>query len=228
MNGIFVSFEGGEGSGKSTQSVRFARRLEAEGRRVMQTREPGGSQGAEILREVLLSGAAQDRGPLAEAALLTAARRDHMRTVIRPALKNGVLVICDRFADSTRVYQGMVGGLSRQTIDALEVAATEGRMPDLTFVLDVPTDVAAARRTQRLAVKDDAGDRFEQEDEAFHLKVADGYRSLASLFPDRCVLIDASDDEDAVFARIEAVWRQREPGLVSADLSEEENEHAGA
>ena len=210
--GFFISFEGGEGSGKSTQAKRLAETLRAEGYDLVATHEPGGSPGGRILREVLLGGHAAAKGPLAEACLLTAARREHVDLVIRPALGDNRIVICDRYADSTRVYQGFVGGLDPDTIANLEKVATDGIMPELTIVLDVTAEAADARRRARLSEKGDADDRFEKEDAVFHEKVREGFRSLCKSEPGRCACIDGSGMPDAVARAIRDLVRQR--GLI--------------
>ena len=146
MRGKFITFEGGEGTGKSTQAAMLALRLEALGLGVQLTREPGGSPGAEIIRHVLLSGAAKPFGPEAEAMLFAAARDDHVRCTILPALDAGKWVICDRFANSTRVYQGMLGKVDQRLIKGLERVSVGDLAPDLTFMLDVPVEAGAGTR----------------------------------------------------------------------------------
>src|SRR5579863_2668447 len=141
MRGKFITFEGGEGTGKSTQAATLARHLESAGIKVLLTREPGGSPGAEIIRHVLLSGAAKPFGPEAEAMLFAAARDDHVRTTILPALDAGRWVICDRFADSTRVYQGVLGKVDHRLLKSLERVAVGDLAPDLTVILDVPVEL---------------------------------------------------------------------------------------
>ncbi len=165
MRGRFITFEGGEGTGKSTHTKLLAERLRAAGIEVVLTREPGGSPGAEIIRHVILSGAAKPLGPEAETMLFASARDDHLRTTIRPALKRGAWVICDRFADSTRVYQGIVGSVDPRLIGELERITVGDTMPDLTFVLDVPADVGLARARHRRGAAE--ADRFESEDAGF-------------------------------------------------------------
>jgi dTMP kinase len=201
MRGKFITFEGGEGTGKSTQAAMLALRLEALGLGVLLTREPGGSPGAEIIRHVLLSGAAAPLGPDAEAMLFAAARDDHIRCAIAPALDAGKWAVCDRFVDSTRVYQGTLGNVDPRLIRALERVSIGDVMPDLTLVLDVPVTVglerAAARRSGSLP------DRFEAEDVAFHDKLREAYRALAAAEPQRCVVIDASLAKEAV---AKSVW----------------------
>jgi dTMP kinase len=202
MRGHFITFEGGEGTGKSTHAAMLAARLKALGLPVHLTREPGGSLGAEIIRHVLLSGAAQPLGPDVEAILFAAARDDHLSTVIRPALGRGTWVLCDRFADSTRVYQGVVGRVDQRTIRALERIVVGATKPDLTFILDVPAEQAVARARKRRGGAD--ADRFEAEARDFHEKLRDGFLMLAASEPERCVLVDATLPKDQVSADI---WR---------------------
>ncbi|HEY1980382.1 MAG TPA: dTMP kinase, partial [Xanthobacteraceae bacterium] len=161
MRGKFITFEGGEGTGKSTQAAMLALRLEALGLAVQLTREPGGSPGAEIIRHVLLSGAAKPFGPEAEAMLFAAARDDHVRCTILPALEAGKWVICDRFIDSTRVYQGVLGKVDEQLIKRLERVSIGDLIPDLTLVLDVPVELGLDR--VKLRRGEAAPDRFEAE-----------------------------------------------------------------
>jgi dTMP kinase len=149
MRGRFITFEGGEGTGKSTHSALLAARLQSLGIRVLLTREPGGSPGAEVIRHVLLSGVAKPLGVEAEALLFAAARGDHVGSTIEPALARGTWVICDRFIDSTRVYQGALGRLDPKFIRALERVTVGDLRPDLTFILDVPADVGLARASKR-------------------------------------------------------------------------------
>jgi dTMP kinase len=149
MRGRFITFEGGEGTGKSTQAAMLAERLEAFGLNVVLTREPGGSLGAEAIRHVVLSGAAQPLGSHAEAILFAAARDDHVRQLIRPALEDGRWVVCDRFADSTRIYQGVLGNIDPRVIKALERVALGDTRPELTCILDVPPAVGLRRAAKR-------------------------------------------------------------------------------
>jgi dTMP kinase len=190
MRGKFITFEGGEGTGKSTQAGLLANKLESLGLSVLLTREPGGSLGAEIIRHVLLSGAAKPLGADAEAMLFAAAREDHVRCTIEPALAAGKWVVCDRFADSTRVYQGALGQVDRRLIKGLERVSIGDLLPDLTLVLDVPVDVALERLALRRG--DAAPDRFEAENVEFHRKLREAFRALAADEPERCVIIDAS------------------------------------
>jgi dTMP kinase len=199
--GRFITLEGGEGAGKSTQARRLADHLATRGIRCVLTREPGGSPGAEMLRHVLLSGAAEPFGPETETMLFAAARRDHLNVTILPALARGDWVICDRFADSTRVYQGVAGKVSPDFILALERITVGNDRPDLTLVLDLPVKVGLAR----VADRGEATDRFEQEGIAFHNKLRQGFRALAKAEPERCKLIDAAMNADSVAEEIREV-----------------------
>lgn len=201
MRGRFITFEGGEGSGKSTQAAMLATRLKALAVGVVLTREPGGSTGAEIIRHVLLSGAAKPLGPEAEAVLFAAARDDHLRTMVRPALDAGKWVICDRFIDSTRVYQGALGQVDRRIIQSLERITVGDTMPDLTFILDLPAEVGLERATRRRGKK--AADRFETETLEFHNRLRAAYRQAATNNPDRCFLIDSQRTKEKV---AEDIW----------------------
>ena len=170
----------------------LAERLQALGIGVVLTREPGGSPGAEAIRHVLLSGAAKPLGPHAEAILFAAARDDHLRQTIRPALERGAWVICDRFADSTRVYQGVLGNVDARLIARLERVTVGDLRPDLTFILDIAAGDGLARATKRRG--DAPADRFEAEAIDFHEKLREAYLELAEREPERCVLIDAGAD----------------------------------
>lgn len=192
--GLFVSFEGGEGAGKSTQIRRLADMLRRNGLDVITTREPGGSAGAEALRHVLLSGAAEPFGVRMEALLFAAARNDHVETVIRPALAKGFVVLCDRFMDSSRVYQGVTGNLEAEFIDALERIAVNGVVPHLTLILDLPATTGLARARGRLAAEANAAatpDRFEREEVDTHEKRRQAFLDIAVANPKRCRVIDA-------------------------------------
>lgn len=199
--GRFITLEGGEGAGKSTQARRLAAFLEQRGFEVVLTREPGGSPGAEILRHVLLSGGAEPFGAEAETMLFAAARRDHLAVTILPALARGAWVICDRFADSTRVYQGHAGQVPLDFVMALERVTVGSDGPDLTLILDLPAKVGMARVVSRGVT----ADRFEKEGLAFHNKLRQGFKSLARSEPERCKLIDASADADLVADAIRTV-----------------------
>ncbi|MEJ1159183.1 dTMP kinase [Prosthecomicrobium sp. N25] len=194
----FVTFEGGEGAGKSTQVRLLADRLRNAGIGVVTTREPGGSPGAEAIRAMILSGAAERFGAEVEAMLFAAARADHVDATIRPALARGDWVLCDRFADSTRVYQSAV---EPAVIDALETVALDGLRPHLTILLDLPAEVGLQRAAARRGV--DAADRFEKEDAAAHEARRDAFLRLARADPSRFAVVDATQDTATV---ADAVW----------------------
>lgn len=219
MRGRFITFEGGEGAGKSTQAGRLADRLRQLAIPVLVTREPGGSAGADIMRHVLLSGAAKPLGPLVEAILFAAARDDHVNATIRPGLDEGRWVICDRFIDSTRVYQGVLGSVDPKLIRALERLTTADTMPDLTFILDLPPKVGLARAAQRRGRA--PADRFETETVEFHTILRQAYLEIAKAEPARCVLIDADRPVDWIADEIWAAVNTRlEP--ASAPMSFED------
>jgi len=211
LRGKFITFEGGEGSGKSTQVAGLAMRLQKLGISVKVSREPGGSAGAEAIRHVLLSGAAKPLGPHAEAILFAAARADHLRETIRPALERGEWVISDRFADSTRVYQGVLGNVEAQVIGRLEKLVVGEQMPDLTIILDVDPTIGLARATKRRG--NASVDRFEAEEFDFHKKLREAYLDLAAREPGRVAVVDASGDATSV---ANAVW-----AVVNARLQPE-------
>jgi dTMP kinase len=198
--GRFVTFEGGEGAGKSTQIRLLAERLKAQGVDVCVTREPGGTPGAERIRSLLVEGAAAAWTPMTEALLNYAARDDHVARVIRPALTAGTWVLSDRFADSTMAYQGYGHGLGRPAIAALHRTVLGRFAPDLTLVLDLPVEAGLARAAARRGHET----RFEAMGEAFHRRVRAGFRAIARAEPGRCALIDARGDPQAVQARIRA------------------------
>ena len=200
--GRFITFEGGEGSGKSTQIQKLARSLNVAKLRAIVTREPGGSPGAEIIRHLVLSGMGKLLGPEAETLLFAAARDDHVRTVIQPALAQGIWVLCDRFFDSTRAYQGRLGQVSPGVLNAMQRVTIGDLKPDLTFILDVPVEIGLQRAAVRRG--NGAPDRFEAEDVKFHQDLREAYKQIAAEDPERCVLIDATATPDAVSARI---WR---------------------
>jgi dTMP kinase len=205
--GRFITFEGGEGSGKSTQIKLLAERLAATRLRTLVTREPGGSPGAEIIRHVVLSGMGKLLGPDAETLLFAAARDDHVRTVIQPALNQGTWVLCDRFSDSWRVYQGSLGHVSPEILNAMERVTIGDLKPDLTIILDIPVEVGMQRASARRGST--APDRFEAEDLDFHRHLREAYRKIAAAEPQRCVLIDANADATTVAASIAAALRDR-------------------
>lgn len=200
IRGRFITFEGGEGSGKSTQIKLLADRLNGARLPTIVTREPGGSAGAEIIRHLVLSGMGKLLGPETESLLFAAARDDHVNQVIRPALDRGIWVLCDRFTDSTRVYQGKLGKVDPKLIRAMERVTIGDLRPDLTLILDVPVAVGLQRAIKRRGAA--VADRFESEDLTFHEKLRDAYRQIAFEDPKRCALIDAHTDSDTVAARI--------------------------
>jgi dTMP kinase len=219
MQGKFITFEGGEGTGKSTQAAMLALRLESLGIGVQLTREPGGSPGAEIIRHVILSGAAKPFGPEVEAMLFAAARDDHVQCTILPALTAGKWVICDRFADSTRVYQGALGHVDERLIKGLERVSIGDLAPDLTVILDMPVETALERVKQRRGGA--TPDRFEAENVEFHQKLRDAYLAIAAEEPGRCVVIDASAAKETVAREVwDAVKSRLEPARrVAADAA---------
>jgi dTMP kinase len=212
MRGRFITFEGGEGTGKTTQAKILAMRLKSFGLGTLVTREPGGSPGAEAIRHVLLSGAAKPLGAYAEAILFAAARDDHVRSTIRPALEAGKWVICDRFADSTRIYQGTLGNVDQRLIARLEKIAVGDTRPDLTIILDVPAKLGLERAATRRGPA--TPDRFETEQLDFHERLRPAYLELAEREPDRCTVVDGSA-EAAVVAG--AVWAEVNLRLNPAD-----------
>jgi dTMP kinase len=207
MRGRFITFEGGEGSGKSTQARLLGERLRALGIGVTATREPGGSPAAEVIRHVLLSGVARPLGAEAETLLFAAARDDHLSNTIRPALTRGDWVICDRFIDSTRVYQGALGQVDPRLIRRLEHLIVGETRPDLTFVLDLPAREGMQRAAARRGAS--APDRFEGEAAQFHDKLREAFRALAISEPARCVLIDATRPREQVATEIWALVEER-------------------
>jgi dTMP kinase len=214
VRGRFITFEGGEGSGKSTQIRILSDRLGAAKLNTIVTREPGGSPGAEIIRHLVLSGMGKLLGAEAETLLFAAARDDHVQTVIRPALEQGTWVLCDRFADSTRAYQGKLGQVDPMILNALERVTIGDLKPDLTIILDIPVEIGL----QRAAARRGAGapDRFEAEDTGFHQKLRDAYRQIATEEPQRCALIDANADAGTVAARVWTALRERLPATQLA------------
>lgn len=199
--GRFITFEGGEGAGKSTQVGILADRLSRSGRPVFVTREPGGSPAAEEIREVLLSGQAAQFGPLAESVLFAVARGDHIDNAIRVALQQGQWVICDRFIDSTRAYQGAMAGVPRGLINALEKITVGALLPDVTFVLDIPVEEGLARVAARAEGQE--LDRFESQELMTHERIRRGFLDIAEEEPSRCAVVDASQPEAMV---AEDVW----------------------
>ena len=205
--GRFITLEGGEGAGKSVQARRLAARLSESGLSVVLTREPGGSPGAEALREVILSGGAARYGAVGEAILFSAARIDHIDATIAPALKRGEWVVCDRFLDSTRAYQGAAGRLDPALVASLERVTVGACRPDLTLVLDLPAAEGLARAAARRG--EAAADRFEGEGLAFHETLRRAFLEIVAAEPQRCVRIDAQPGESEVAAAIWAAVRAR-------------------
>ena len=208
--GYFITFEGGEGAGKSTQVRRLAERLRALGKTVVVTREPGGSPGAEAIRDLLVRGAAERWSPISETLLMYASRRDHIERTVAPALDRGEIVVCDRFFDSTRAYQGAGGGAPQALISALETAVVGHRLPNLTLIFDLSVDEGLARA----AARGEGEARFESKGRDFHERLRAAYLAIAAAEPERCRLIDAVGDLDAVEAR---VWGAITEGLSLAD-----------
>ena len=197
--GRFITLEGGEGVGKSTQARALAEALVDRGHDVLLTREPGGSDGAEAIRALLLGGAVDRWSPASEALLFAAARADHVERTIRPALGEGRLVLCDRFVDSTMAYQGAAGGIDAAALRRLHEIGSGGLMPDRTLVLLLSPEEGAARA----AVRDrNVGDRFARRDPAFHARVADAFAGLAASEPERVRAVDASGSIETVTARL--------------------------
>jgi dTMP kinase len=226
--GKFITFEGGEGSGKSTQARILAERLRQRGLDVKVTREPGGSPFAERLRQVLLDPDVPPHSAMSEALLFYAARADHLETVIRPALTSGTWVVCDRFSDSTRVYQGHAGKLNPQIVQALDLLVVGKSRPDLTLIVDVPVETGLARAQLRLVQKqaqqqtnDIASssaprdvrplvtDRYEARDLEFHTRLRQGFLDIAIAEPERCSVIDGHHDSAVVAASVWAAVRTR-------------------
>ncbi len=200
--GAFITIEGGEGGGKSTQARALVARLAAAGVTAIATREPGGSPMAEALREKLLGGVFEALGPRAEALLFAAARIDHLDQRIKPALARGTWVVSDRFHDSTRAYQGALGALDPRFLDDLERVTLAGTRPDLTLILDLPAEVGIARANARRG-SDGAADRFERQALAFHDGLREAFLTIAAAEPDRCLIVDASQPPEEVE---QAIW----------------------
>ena len=203
--GLFVTFEGGEGAGKSTQIRLLAEALRERGLTVLMTREPGGSKGAEAVRHVLLSGAAEPYGIRMEAILFAAARSDHVEQAIRPALFRGTVVLCDRFMDSSRVYQGITGNLEQPFIEALERVAINGIVPDCTIIFDLPAAVGLERARKRSAGPEEQPDRFEKEKLETHEKRREAFLDIAEREPLRCRVVDATKTQEAIAAEVLAI-----------------------
>jgi dTMP kinase len=200
----FITLEGGEGGGKSTQVFRLMERLRRAGLQVVATREPGGAEGAEVIRRLLLEGEPGRWDAMTELLLHYAARQDHLRRTIRPALKRGQWVVCDRFADSTMAYQGYGHKLGREIVEAVHGAVVGTFKPDLTLILDLPVEDGLGRTEAR-------GDqnRYERMDKEFHQRLRQGFLEIARREPERCVVIDATQSSDAVTEAVAAAVRSR-------------------
>jgi len=211
----FITFEGGEGVGKSTQVKRLVAALGQRAVEAVRTREPGGTPKAEAVRAFILQGRSEAWGPGAEAVLFAAARLDHVNQLIAPNLEGGRWVISDRFSDSTRAYQGLTGGVDVKLIDALEVLALNGHTPDLTIVLDMDPELAFRRVLEREteAVLAETGDRFEKEDLDWHRRLREAFLEIARKNPRRCAVIPANQSEDALHQEIWDLLMRRFPEL---------------
>lgn len=208
----FITLEGGEGAGKTTQTRQLADRLTAAGIAYLVTREPGGAPFAEEIRALLLRGDLPPRGAMSEALLFLAARADHVSTTIMPALDAGKWVISDRFADSTFAYQGAAGGISRTVLAELHRLVLGDFRPDLTLILDLPPEIGLLRAASRHRT---GGDHFEKRDLAYHEALRQGFLTIAAGDPARCALIDASGTPEEVAAQIWAVVEARLSGRMA-------------
>lgn len=204
--GVFITLEGPDGAGKTTQARLLAAALDAAGHRAVLTREPGGAPGAEAIRRLLVEGEPGRWSPMTELLLFNAARRDHLERTLAPALAEGAVVVCDRFVDSTRAYQsaGREGGVPRETVDALHRLAI-GRDPDLTLILDLDPAEGAARDAARAS----AENRFERFGADFQIRLRRAFLAIAAAEPARCVVIDATGNPEAVAARLQAAVAAR-------------------
>jgi dTMP kinase len=212
----FITFEGGEGVGKSTQVKRLVAGLARAAIPAVRTREPGGTPKAEAIRAFILQGRSEEWGPGAEAVLFAAARLDHVNQLIAPNLDSGRWVISDRFHDSTRAYQGLNGGVDERLIAGLEELALNGRQPDLTIVLDMDP-AEAFRRIREREVEEglaETGDRFEKEDLDWHVRLREAFLAIAAAAPSRCVVIAAAQSEDALALEIWDTVARRFPELL--------------
>ena len=205
MYGRFINFEGGEGAGKSTQIQLLADYLKSEGKDVLITREPGGSEGAEAVRTLLVTGDVNRWDGITEAMLVFAGRRDHYERVIKPALKSGTYVLCDRFADSSYAYQGAGQGVEPKVLDQLYDLACGDFRPDLTLILDMPVDIGIKRASAR------GGDeqRFENMELDFHKRVRQAFLDIAKTHPNRCVVIDAEQPINSIATEIQCTVMER-------------------
>ncbi|MDC7674859.1 dTMP kinase [Asticcacaulis machinosus] len=212
MRGKFITFEGGEGAGKSTQVKILVKRLRDQGLEVVQTREPGGSPGAEALRDLLVKGDATRWSPVSEALMMYASRADHLEKVIRPALDRGAWVVCDRFADSTRAYQGAGGGISPEFIEQIDKAVVGDSQPDLVLIMDMPVEAGLARAKGRGGDED----RFEAKGLAFHERLRQGFLKRAAMAPERYKIIDADQSIELISSDIWSIASTHFPELRGA------------
>lgn len=208
MSGKFLTFEGGEGGGKSTQVKLLADALKQAGQRVVTTREPGGAPAAEDIRELLVSGAVERWSPMAEVLLNYAAREMHVAKTVRPALERGDWVISDRFSDSTMAYQGYGGGIELDRIASIHNAVLGSFKPDATFVLDLPTEEGLARAGRRMIETKSNEDRFERMESDFHNRLREGFLAIAAAEPDRCKVIDARGDIETVATAVRSSLKE--------------------
>ena len=215
--GRFITLEGGEGVGKSTQAGILTERLALAGLEVLRTREPGGSENAEAVRDLVVKGDAGRWSPVAETLLMYAARADHLERLIRPALERGAWVVCDRFADSTRAYQGAGGGVAPAIIEGIDAAVVGADQPDLTLVFDMPVEVGLERAFGR----DMFEARFESKGAEFHQRLRQHFLAIAAREPERCVVIDAAGDPDTVAAAVWDAVSSRFPELSTAPARSE-------
>ena len=196
--GKFITFEGGEGAGKTTQAERLCQSLERKGFETLLTREPGGTFGAEAIRELVLSGAHERWSGMTELLLMYAARLDHVEKLIKPALERGVWVVCDRFSDSTMAYQGYARGVDRARIQAVNDAVMDGFVPDLTLVFDIDPILSQ----KRVEARNEELTRFDTETLDFHKTIQKAFISIAEEFPDRCKVIDAASSRDDIAVNV--------------------------
>lgn len=205
MKSLFITFEGGEGAGKSTQIQLLKERLENTGHPVVMTREPGGTPKAEEIRQLILSGQIKHMGPYSEALMFFIARQNHVEHLIQPALNNGMIVLCDRFSDSTLVYQGMANNLDIQELKRIEKTVVGDIQPDLTFILDIPAEIGIARARRRQQVSATETDRFEAEDLAFHEGLRQGFFKLAKEDKKRYIPVNATQSESEI---ADIIWHR--------------------
>lgn len=206
--GLLITLEGGEGAGKSTQARRLREFLEGRGHNVVMTREPGGTVEAEKIRDLLVQRDGGNWTPMAECLLFFAARQMHVETLIKPVIAEGRIVICDRFTDSTRAYQGYGHGFPLETIESLNAVALQGFEPDLTFILDLPADAGLRRSLAQKAGspgREATEDRFEKLDMEFHERIRKGFLDIAAQNPARCRVIDATRSADEIFEDLRAI-----------------------